>query len=112
MENELKGIASGERPETGPMCFEGDWPGVFIRGDNAYSYATVLRAVLRGEMHEDVEKEIWGLIALLQSCQVGGLHPVKIQSMPDYQKCHTGEVEFAHWYEIAEKLREEGKLKL
>lgn len=23
------------RPETGPMQFEGDWPGIFIRGDEA-----------------------------------------------------------------------------
>lgn len=23
------------RPETGPMVFGNDWPGIFIRGDNA-----------------------------------------------------------------------------
>jgi len=23
------------RPESGPMQFENDWPGIFIRGDNA-----------------------------------------------------------------------------
>jgi len=24
-----------KRPETGPLQFDGDWPGVFIRGDDA-----------------------------------------------------------------------------
>ncbi len=33
------------RPETGPMCFGEDWPGVFIRGDNAAHFATVLQPV-------------------------------------------------------------------
>lgn len=35
-----------DRPETGPMVFEGDWPGVFIRGDNAAGYAMRLRQAL------------------------------------------------------------------
>lgn len=26
------------RAETAPMEFEGDWPGIFIRGDNALGY--------------------------------------------------------------------------
>lgn len=36
MKNEL-------RPETGIMQFGEDWPGVFIRGDNAGYYAICLR---------------------------------------------------------------------
>jgi hypothetical protein len=39
----LDGQGTGLRPETGPMCFEGDWRGVFIRGDNAFGYITVLK---------------------------------------------------------------------
>lgn len=27
------------RPETGPMQFGEDWPGVFIRGDNAMAFS-------------------------------------------------------------------------
>ncbi len=27
------------RPETGPMQFGDDWPGVFIRGDNALAFS-------------------------------------------------------------------------
>ena len=30
------------RPETGPMKFDKDWSGVFIRGDNAGYYADCL----------------------------------------------------------------------
>lgn len=30
------------RPETGPMKFGDDWRGVFIRGDNAFHFATTL----------------------------------------------------------------------
>jgi hypothetical protein len=32
-----------DRYETGPLQFEGDWSGIFIRGDDALSYAGTLR---------------------------------------------------------------------
>lgn len=35
-----------ERAETGPMQFGGDWPGTFIRGDNAAMYAIHLERLL------------------------------------------------------------------
>jgi hypothetical protein len=31
------------RIETGPVMFEDDWPGVFIRGDHAFQYATTVQ---------------------------------------------------------------------
>ena len=34
------------RPETGAMKFGGDWPGVFVRGDNAGMYALHLETLL------------------------------------------------------------------
>lgn len=34
------------RAETGAMQFGDDWPGVFIRGDNAMFYATVIERAL------------------------------------------------------------------
>jgi hypothetical protein len=37
------------------MCFEGDWRGVFIRGDNAFAYITVLKGFL--ELHPPTEGE-------------------------------------------------------
>jgi len=39
--------AQAERVETGPVQFGDDWPGVFIRGDNAGYYALVLKEVLQ-----------------------------------------------------------------
>jgi len=30
------------RPETGPLRFKGDWTGIYVRGDQALFYATVL----------------------------------------------------------------------
>jgi len=37
----------GRRVETGPVKIGDDWPGVFIRSDNAVNYAMCLEAVLR-----------------------------------------------------------------
>lgn len=37
---------TGDRVETGPTQFGDDWPGVFIRGDNAMAYATILEMFL------------------------------------------------------------------
>jgi hypothetical protein len=36
---DLQRIPLEVRPETGPLSFEGDWPGVFIRGDHALHLA-------------------------------------------------------------------------
>jgi hypothetical protein len=60
------------------MAFDGDWPGVFIRGDNAYGYITCLKGFL--ELHPPIEGEsvlesncryaIKELIGLLHSSNV------------------------------------------
>jgi hypothetical protein len=39
--------AQDERVETGAVQFGDDWPGVFIRGDNAFFYIRCLDALLR-----------------------------------------------------------------
>jgi hypothetical protein len=41
--------AATPRVETGPVAFGEDWPGTFIRGDNAMNYALSLRAILDGQ---------------------------------------------------------------
>jgi hypothetical protein len=41
------------RVETGSVRFGGDWPGVFIRGDNAAYYAASLSVVLRDMVSHD-----------------------------------------------------------
>jgi hypothetical protein len=52
-------IELDERVETGPLQFGDDWPGLFIRGDNAAYYAMVLRYHLDGG-----RDDIFGKMAL------------------------------------------------
>lgn len=40
-------VKSGRRVETGPTKIGDDWPGVFIRSDNAVNYATHLDSLLK-----------------------------------------------------------------
>lgn len=61
------------RVETGPVQFGDDWPGVFIRGDNAMSYAGCLEHVLLtsdGPMPIFEKRMIEGLVKVLKSCRV------------------------------------------
>lgn len=69
-----------ERLETGVMTPEGDWPGIFIRGDEALAYANRLRSLFvaleaRAKAGEISPEEIaaWaklqGLADLLGSCR-------------------------------------------
>lgn len=59
------------RVETGVVQFGDDWPGIFIRGDNAFAYARHLRALI--DNPEDVFgiAAAAGLATLLESCIVG-----------------------------------------
>lgn len=63
------------RIETGVVQFDDDWPGVFIRGDNAFSYALTIGEVVRGlEAGQPPNlffvRQLKGLAALLASAQV------------------------------------------
>ena len=62
----------GGRPETGPLQFGEDWPGVFIRGDNALFFAKALRRTI-GRMDDGwLDKMMMqGLADTLESCSVG-----------------------------------------
>jgi hypothetical protein len=42
-------IELDERVETGPIQIGDDWPGVFIRGDNAIYYRMCLEALLHAD---------------------------------------------------------------
>lgn len=46
-----------ERVETGPVQFNDDWPGVFIRGDNAAYLAICLDSALRELSSQDTSFE-------------------------------------------------------
>lgn len=62
------------RAETGAMQFGNDWPGVFIRGDNAMLFSMTLEMVLKnhGErMSPLMERAVLeGLAKTLSSCRV------------------------------------------
>ena len=52
------------RPETGAMSFGDDWPGLFIRGDNAFAFALALRSVLANAKSDRID---WLSLGVLQS---------------------------------------------
>ncbi len=64
----LPSPAAVSRVETGPVAFGRDWPGVFIRGDNAMWYSMNLRFVKTDQFL--VSKCVEDLRELLASCQV------------------------------------------
>ena len=63
----------GDRVETGAVQFGDDWPGAFIRGDNAFHYAMSLQAVLDGRADVFQIIAVKGLLGILQSCDVRAL---------------------------------------
>lgn len=69
--------AQTERVETGPMQFGDDWPGVFIRGDNAFHFATLLRAYIAAKATDGdnwlTAMMVQQLADLLASCDLTGL---------------------------------------
>lgn len=63
-----------ERVETGTIQFGSDWPGLFIRGDNALYYAYQLRRWLEGQNEDAIGKIVLaGLVHLLSSVDVRSL---------------------------------------
>jgi hypothetical protein len=59
--------AIDERVETGPIQFGEDWPGTFIRGDNAAYYVMCLEAVLSGTDDVFARVAVAGLLEDLKS---------------------------------------------
>ena len=76
------------RPETGPMQFGDDWPGVFIRGDNAFGYAQALESILFTYKVSDLNRgQVQGLLNLLRSSNVHmGSEP---QMLKDWEDCRA-----------------------
>ncbi len=63
------------RVESGPTQFGDDWPGVFIRGDNAFQAIMTIDCVLMGQPDGDFgdfyRKQLKGVRDLLASCILG-----------------------------------------
>jgi len=68
-----------QRVQTGKMQSEDDWPGVFIRGDDALGFAAIIRQLLAVEAFRDLllhspairdcRHHLHELAALLESCR-------------------------------------------
>jgi hypothetical protein len=77
--------AQPDRIETGSLQFGDDWPGIFIRGDDAFDYAMLLREIV-----ETKHLSLWyqGRLGtfqqLLSSCNVSNQKPISI-----CQECGT-----------------------
>ena len=70
------------RVETGPVQFNDDWPGVFIRGDNAHAYANAVGYAAALLKDGDIQKSILqGLGVLLRSS-----HIENAKTDPDLQR--------------------------
>jgi hypothetical protein len=82
------------RPETGPMQFGEDWPGVFIRGDNAGYFALHLTMLL--EMVETTPVSVGpkltceDLARTLGGCIVGAEGEAEKQIMREFALCVRG----------------------
>lgn len=62
--------AVDDRVETGPVQFGDDWPGVFIRGDNAAYFAMALKEVRSKDLDWVTKGAIESMIALLEGSRV------------------------------------------
>lgn len=82
------------RAETGPMEFESDWRGIFIRGDNAAFYAMSLREFLQNPSDENpiMKAGVQGLLELLEDSN----HFIEreVQEMKAFTECVKEEKEF------------------
>ena len=74
-----------QRLETGVVDCPDDWPGIFIRGDNALGYAIHLAIVLENDTISGFEKaSLKGLLDLLTSCNARTAQNIqKIQRVED-----------------------------
>jgi hypothetical protein len=66
----------GTRVETGPLQINEDWPGIFIRGDNAAYLAYTLNSAL-DNLNDNIQPiqkiTLQQFVNLLTSCNVGNL---------------------------------------
>lgn len=80
---------ASKRPETGAMVFGSDWPGVFIRGDDAANFT---RAIGEGTYRNPIQEAIAsGLLDLLRSADVRNDAATAPQRLRDFTECLPGE---------------------
>lgn len=82
------------RVETGAIQFGDDWPGVFIRGDNAFGYAMSLLEVLRhGNPGSYINGlKIKALLKLMLCCNINDeLRREILSAIPDARQSQAKE---------------------
>lgn len=90
---EAQAQVAHSRVETGVLEFHGDWPGVFIRGDNAGHFCFLLEGLIRdveqGEKTMSVIDiaQLRGLARLLASSDVGREQGHKHPVLHAYKNC-------------------------
>lgn len=104
------------RVETAPLVLGSDWPGVFVRGDNAWSYAGTLTLLLErpelaavldampGLTGENIKNDLWGLVALFRSCNLSVQPDFRAPVQRGPELTHPRH-EMINWYERGSKLR-------
>ena len=70
-------INTKERVESGPIQFNQDWPGLFIRGDNAFYLSVCLKSLIdlidenRMQVVDQIPLNlVRGFIKTIESCRV------------------------------------------
>lgn len=80
---------SKSRIETGVVRFGSDWPGVFIRGDDAFDLQLQLRALLKSAPDDPEltipKNVVQTYIRLLQSSRMG--HEANTQALKSAEEC-------------------------
>jgi hypothetical protein len=77
-----------DRPETGVMQFGDDWPGVFIRGDQAGWMAAALGEMLTGVTPNVlVTAQLWEMYQLLMDSNAQNSITEDLQQLRPYPEC-------------------------
>ena len=75
------------RPETGPMKFEGDWAGFFIRGDRALELALILDKVIEGKGVTVIDKCTLKAFKIFLDVTEPIAKDVRVQLLKKFEKC-------------------------
>lgn len=89
IENESVDFLEDQRPETGPMEFEDDWRGIFIRGDDALMSFVPFLMILKDRLEKsDVlyTHQIEEMIEIFKSANHHGSEE-KLQKMKSFSQC-------------------------
>ena len=74
------------RAESGPMQFGEDWPGLFLRGDDAFGLAMMIKTHLEAP-GPITELGLRAYAAKLESCDVR--KNITPDAMKPYEECKT-----------------------